>query len=290
MKQVDTKKLVLACLVIMVLMIIYTKIDQSRQQKTETVEIENEAKSEKAPGSLLLTGQLTDALSGSEESEDAEAEAEQSKEEGEILGPAEKMNLKTARKEPYGLVVELDYVSASKISLHGIFGYMVYTLKEEDGTVTAELTHAVTLEELGGFTMGGAAYTDVIGGDGCALIVPGIHNEEIARRRRFLYIEETNEITGGIVAPDWMMKKVSNNDYSDAVVKEELTSELMALLKEKEHSKLLYGPAVIPEYNSNTYGFLAENGENLENVWYGLWNRDLGTVTKIHLFSETVKP
>ena len=290
MKQVDTKKLVLACLVIMVLMIIYTKIDQSRQQKTETVEIENEAKSEKAPGSLLLTGQLTDALSGSEESEDAEAEAEQSKEEGEILGPAEKMNLKTARKEPYGLVVELDYVSASKISLHGIFGYMVYTLKEEDGTVTAELTNAVTLEELGGLTMGGAAYTDVIGGDGCALIVPGIHNEEIARRRRFLYIEETNEVTGGIVAPDWMMKKVSNNDYSDAVVKEELTPELMALLKEKEHSKLLYGPAVIPEYNSNIYGFLAENGENLENVWYGLWNRDLGTVTKIHLFSETVKP
>ena len=137
----------------------------------------------------------------------------------------------------------------------------------------------------------GCPMTKVVkNGDGSALIVPGIHNEEIAIRRRFLYIEETNEITGGVVAPAWMMEKVSNNDYSDAVVETEYTSELMALVKELENGKLLYGPAVIPEYDSNIYGFLAENGENLEDVWYGLWNRDLGTLTKIPLFSETVKP
>ena len=58
MKQVDTKKLVLACLVIMVLMIIYTRIDLNRQHNMEAMEAENEAKREKTPGSLLLAGNL----------------------------------------------------------------------------------------------------------------------------------------------------------------------------------------------------------------------------------------
>lgn len=288
MKQMETKKLVLACLVIMVLMIIYTRIDLNRQHNMEAMEAENEAKSEKTPGSLLLAGNLEGILIGDADS--VVEETESAKEEGEILGPAIKMNLRTVKKASHGLAVELDYVSASKISFHGNFGYMVYTLEEDaDGALAASLQNAVTLEELGGLTMGGAAYTDVIGGDGSALIIPGIHNEEIAIRRRFLYIEETNEITGGVVAPAWMMEKVSNNDYSDAVVKTEYRSELMELVRELENGKLLYGPAVIPEYDSSIYGFLAENGENLEDVWYGLWNRDLGTLTKIPLFHENVK-
>lgn len=284
MKQVDTKKLVLACLVIMILMIIYTKIDQSGKQVAfhENVEAEQEAAG--SSKSLLLTGKLEDALS-----ETIEAAEEQSQEKEDILGPAEKMNLKTARKEPHGLAVELDYVSADRISLHGIFGYMAYSLENsEEGAWKANLECAVTFEELGGLTMGGAAYTDVIGGDGCAMIVPGIHNKEIARRRRFLYIEETNEITGGVVAPDWMMEKASNHDYSDSIVEAEYASELSALIRTEYSGKLLYGPAVVPEYDSNVYGFLAENGENLEDIWYGLWNRDLGQITKILLFEENM--
>ena len=273
----------------MVLMIIYTKIDQSRQQAQEEIEVEVQTKSAKNPGSLLLTGKLEDALNSDsapeENAGDREDVADQEKSDEDILGPAEKMNLRTARKDPYGLVVELDYVSDSKISFHGIFGYMVYTLKAaEDGSIAATLERAVTLEELGGLTMGGAAYTDVVGGDGCALIVPGIHNEEIACRRKFLYIEETNEITGGIVAPSWMMEKMKNNDYSDAVITSDYVSELTKLLLANGESKLLHGPAVIPELDSNVCGFLAENGENLEDIWYGLWNRDTGNVIRISLF------
>lgn len=263
---------------IMLLMILYTRIDLSRQDSGQygADEIEHEAAAE--PGSLLLTGKLGEDYDRAEEKEQNEED---------LLGPAEKMNLKTARKEPHGLAVELDYVSADRISFHGIFGYMAYSLSSsEDGIPMANLECAVTFEELGGLTMGGAAYTDVIGGDGCAMIIPGIHNEEIARRRRFLYIEETNEITGGVVAPEWMMEKASNHDYSDAVVEENTVSELASLLRTDYESKLLYGPAVIPEYDSNTYGFLAENGDNLEDVWYGLWNRDLGQITKILLFEE----
>ena len=285
MKQVDTKKLVLACLVIMILMILYTKVDMGIKQSKQEAELAAALEEAERPNSLLTSGQLLGFADDSEtDLEDDLDEAESSEEnEEKILGPAEKMDLKKARKESYGLVAELDFVSADRISLHGSFGYLAVALQtEEDGSVSATIEHAVTLEELGGIKMGGSAYTDILGGEGCALIVPGIHNEEIARRRKFLYIEETNEITGGIVAPDWMMKKVANNDYSDAVTEETLVEELKQMMD--QNGKLLYGPVVIPEYDSNTYGFLAESGELLENVWYGIWNRDLGTFVKVPLF------
>ena len=285
MKQVDTKKLVLACLVIMILMILYTKVDMGIKQSKQDAEMAAAMEEAERPNSLLTSGQLLGFADDSEtDLEDDLDEAESSEEnEEKILGPAEKMDLKKARKESYGLVAELDFVSADRISLHGSFGYLAVALQtEEDGSVSATIEHAVTLEELGGIKMGGSAYTDILGGEGCALIVPGIHNEEIARRRKFLYIEETNEITGGIVAPDWMMKKVANNDYSDAVTEETLVEELKQMMD--QNGKLLYGPVVIPEYDSNTYGFLAESGELLENVWYGIWNRDLSTFVKVPLF------
>ena len=285
MKQVDTKKLVLACLVIMILMILYTKVDMGIKQSKQEAEMAAAVEETERPNSLLTSGQLLGFTEDAETNIEDEADAAESAEENEehILGPAEKMDLKKARKESYGLVTELDFVSAERISLHGSFGYMAVALNaEEDGSISATIENAVTLEELGGIKIGGAAYTDILGGEGCALIIPGIHNEEIARRRRFLYIEETNEITGGIVAPDWMMKKVANNDYSDAVTEEPLVEELKQMLSQE--GKLLYGPVVIPEYNSNMYGFLAESGELLEDVWYGIWNRDLGTLEKVPLF------
>lgn len=296
MKQADTKKLVLGCLVIMILMILYTKVTTGIEQDKQEAEVAAEYSN-----SILMSDYLTgfsdatgedaetgEAGSGKSPSAEASVQSENGDEE-DILGPAEKMDLDKAKKEPYGLVAELDYVSAGRISLHGSFGYMAVSLTEaEDGTAMATIENAVTLEELGGIKMGGAAYTDVLGGDGCVLIVPGIHNKEIARRRKFLYIEETNEITGGIMSPDWMMKKMADYDYSDAVVIEELIEELKQALNQSQSgdSKLLYGPVVIPEYNSNTYGFLAESGENLEHLWYGQWNRDIGTIVRIPLFRE----
>ena len=269
----------------MILMILYTKVDMGIKQSKQEAEMAAAMEEAERPNSLLTSGQLLGFADDSEtDLEDDLDEAESSEEnEEKILGPAEKMDLKKARKESYGLVAELDFVSADRISLHGSFGYLAVALQtEEDGSVSATIEHAVTLEELGGIKMGGSAYTDILGGEGCALIVPGIHNEEIARRRKFLYIEETNEITGGIVAPDWMMKKVANNDYSDAVTEETLVEELKQMMD--QNGKLLYGPVVIPEYDSNTYGFLAESGELLENVWYGIWNRDLCTFVKVPLF------
>ena len=270
----------------MILMIAYTKVDQLRYKKEAAAELTTEQNTGKESKSLLMS----DRLIGFSEEEEIETDqasdpAEEDPEaEEKILGPAERMDLKNARKEPYGLVVELDYVGAHKISLHGNFGYMVFALEEqEDGTVGAINTHAVTLEELGGLTMGGAAYTDVLAGDGMALIVPGIHNQEIARRRKFLYIEETGEIAGGIVAPAWMMEKMSINDYKDAVVIEEQTQELSKQLK-AETAKLLYGPAKIEDREDGMLGFLAADGDALETIWYGIWDPTLGVTKKVILF------
>ncbi len=295
----------------MILMILYTKVKTGSELKQQKAEVSVEIESPERPMSLLTSDKLAGFVdlsdgSGTTDNEGTDSQngsesepGESGEEEDDILGPAEKMDLEKARKQPYGLVVELDYVSADRISLHGGFGYMAIALHAaEDGSATATIENAVTLEELGGIKMGGAAYTDVLGGEGCALIVPGIHNEEIARRRKFLYIEETNEITGGIVAPEWMMKKSANHDYSDAVVEETLVEELKQILKQQLEQqtdqvggesvahKLLYGPVVVPEYDSNIYGFLAENGENLEDIWYGQWNRDIGTIVRIPLFAE----
>jgi len=264
-------------------MILYTKVDQGIELNKRETEVAV-AETVKQSNSLLTSDRLI-GFADNSEMEAGENEETEPAEEGEekILGPAEKMDLKKARKEPYGLVVELDYVSANRISMHGSFGYLAVAFDgAEDGSMSATIERAFTFEELGGIKMGGAAYTDILGGEGCALIVPGIHNEEIARRRQFLYIEETNEITGGIVAPEWMMEKVSNHDYSDAVIEETLVGELKQELGKE--NKLLYGPVVIPEYDSNAYGFLAESGENLEDIWYGIWNQDLGTLLKIPLF------
>ena len=284
MKQVDTKKLVLACLVIMILMILYTKVQTGIETSRREAEVEAAIEEAERPNSLLTSGQLLGFTDDQDEDPEEVEDSETAEDDEEnILGPAEKMDLKKARKEPYGLVAELDYISAGRISLHGSFGYIAASLREEDdGSISASVENAVTLEEFGGIKMGGAAYTDILGGEGCALIVPGIHNQEIARRRKFLYIEETNEITGGIVAPNWMMEKMADNDYSDAVVEEMLVEELKQALG--QGNKLLYGPVAIPEYDSNCYGFLSENGTALENLWYGIWNRDLGTIKKVLLF------
>lgn len=279
MKEVDTKKLVLGCLVIMLFMIVYTKVTTTmKSEKTEvTVEVDNAT----GKSSIFLSEEGFHV----ETVEAGEKTTAQETDEEDILGPAEEINLNKARKESYGVVVELDRVSADSISFHGMFGYLVFSLGSSDmGNVTATLENAVTFSELGGLTMGGSAYTDVLAGDGCALIVPGIHNKEIARRRKFLYVEETNEITGGIMAPEWMREKMAKNDYTDTVVEEEFVHELTAKLRQADSSKLLYGPVVVPEYDSNIYGFLAESGSNLEDIWYGLWNKDTDTVTKIVLF------
>lgn len=43
-----------------------------------------------------------------------------------------------AKKQPYGQVVELDYVSIDRISLHGSFGYIAFDINGSDDSATME--------------------------------------------------------------------------------------------------------------------------------------------------------
>ena len=266
----------------MLLMIAYTKINTASENKGNLIETAVETKAAGGVQSLLLTDRLAAGNHDGSETGENQTSEEPTADQGDeaILGPAEKMDLEKARKKSYGLVAELDYVSADRISMHGSFGYLVFSL---NGSL-ATLERAVTFEELGGIKMGGAAYTDILAGEGCALVVPGIHNEEIARRRKFLYIEETNEITGGIVAPAWMMEKTAVNDYSDALVEEAKAGELKQLLNSRGGGKLLYGPVAVSGAEGSIYGFLSEDGEKLEDLWYGLWDTEQRSIEKVKLF------
>ena len=73
---------------------------------------------------------------------------------GKIGSPDEEtkaavLDLETAKKQSYGDVVELDYVSKDKISLHGSFGYISFNINSSDDPATLEPAAAYTLEEAG---------------------------------------------------------------------------------------------------------------------------------------------
>ncbi len=195
---------------------------------------------------------------------------------------AEEIDLETVRKEFYGTGVELDFVSASKISMHGYFGYLVFSFsQDETEQPKARLLRAVTLSETGQIFMQGDPYTEIIGGDGAAIILPGNGDP-------YIYYEEDNTIEKVELedsSPQSFLASVQGG-LADAPVEEDLrVAALTAVQKEfGEGNSILYGPVAVPEFDSNVYGFLATDGENVEDIWYGLWWEDFGWVKKIILF------
>lgn len=205
---------------------------------------------------------------------------------------AEEMDLETAREQPYGMAVELDYVSGEKISMHGSFGYLSFQITQDgDNELYPVLERAVTLSELGGIHMQGDSYTEVFGGDHVALLLPDIYNPEAAVKKMYAYDEKTNTLSGPIDSSEEFWEELVKGwggKYADAPIEEEYVQELSGKVREEFNSQLLYGPVVVPEYNMNVYGFLAADGENLGDVWYGLWweGEGLERIVKILLFEE----
>lgn len=204
----------------------------------------------------------------------------------EPTGLAEQMDVEAARKNPYGVGVELDYVSAGKISLHGSFGYMSFSLSSgRNGG--AKLERAVTLSEAGQIWMQGDSYTEVAGNEDMALIVTNAYSPD-AEHKIFFYSETANVIEEQEDSEinQQILDFADQGVFQDAVLEDEYTKVLSGAVREQygTGSQVIYGPAVIPETNSNIYGFLAADGENLEDIWYGIWNRDLGNLERIPLF------
>ena len=71
---------------------------------------------------------------------------------------------------------------------------------------------------------------------------------------------------------------------ADAPVTEEELPPLLARLSGQYPAPVLYGPVEILEFDSEVYGFLASDGEELKDLWYGIWNKNMDQIQKIPLF------
>lgn len=200
---------------------------------------------------------------------------------------AETLNLEEAAGMPYGTAVELDYVHAGAISLHGSFGYLSFRLESDrNATVHAKLKRAVSLSEIGQLWMQGDGYTEVLGGENGAVILTQPYSPGEEGKRVYLYSETENTIEEADTDEfkEMLAEYTGQGLLADAPIDGEALPELSACLAGQYEAPVLYGPVVIPEFDSEAYGFLASDGENLEDLWYGIWDRSKGQIRKIPLF------
>lgn len=197
------------------------------------------------------------------------------------------LDLETAKKQPYGQVVELDYVSIDRISLHGSFGYIAFDINGSDDSATMEPVAAYTLEEAGPIVTQGDEYTEVLGSaDGC-VVAPKAYMKE--KNPMYLYSNTYGDVTE---LPEKVCKILrenkENGSFKDAYLTDDRLNQMASDIYNEYGSTLLYGPVAIPEFDSEVYGFLAADGDNLEDIWYGIWHAPLEDqtfpITKITLF------
>ncbi len=209
----------------------------------------------------------------------------------EIEQQAECLELEAARKQPIGMAVELDRVGANQISLHGSFGYLSFDLEKKGKSLTAEPKAAFTLLEAGPLVMQGDSYTEVLGGEDSVLVVTNAYNDE--EDSRFFLYSETYGIVEQIEDEDTKKLFLENREqgaFRDAYLENEYLPELLEAMNQLDSngadSSLKYGPVAIPELNSDAFGFLAADGEKLEDLWYGIWYPTDGRIEKIPLFKK----
>ena len=200
---------------------------------------------------------------------------------GEEKAPAAVLDLEKEKKEAYGAAAELDWVSGGKISLHGSFGYLSFLLKANG---KSELAAAFTLEEAGPIVVQGDQYTEVVGGRDSALVVTEAYKEG-GDSRIFWYLED-----GGTVEPlpedmtNLFLEQSGSGVFRDAPLAEEYRQQVEEKIAEIPGNHLVYGPVEIPETDSIICGFLAADGPDLEDLWYGIWYEMDGRIEKYVLF------
>lgn len=200
---------------------------------------------------------------------------------GEEKAPSAVLDLEKTKKEAYGAAAELDWVSGGKISLHGSFGYQSFLLKANG---KSELAAAFTLEEAGPIIVQGDRYTEVVGGRDSALVVTEAYKEG-GDSRIFWYLED-----GGTVEPlpedmtNLFLEQSGSGVFRDAPLAEEYRQQVEEKIAEIPGNHLVYGPVEIPETDSIICGFLAADGPDLEDLWYGIWYEMDGRIEKYVLF------
>ncbi len=201
--------------------------------------------------------------------------------------PADPLDLDTVVNMPYGMAVELDYVCAGAISLHGSFGYLSFHLeRDQNNTLHAVLKRAVSLSEIGPVQMQGDGYTEILGGENGAIILAQPYSPGEEGKRVYLYSETENTIKEADTDEfkEMLSEYTGQGILADAPVTEEELPPLLARLSGQYPAPVLYGPVEILEFDSEVYGFLASDGEELKDLWYGIWNKNMDQIQKIPLF------
>lgn len=72
--------------------------------------------------------------------------------------------------------------------------------------------------------------------------------------------------------------------FRDAPLAEEYRQQVEEKIAEIPGNHLVYGPVEIPETDSIICGFLAADGPDLEDLWYGIWYEMDGRIEKYVLF------
>lgn len=195
------------------------------------------------------------------------------------------LDLEKVKKQPLGIIAELDWVHYDKIAIHGAFGYISFQLEHDGNTYSAKPIASFTLEEAGPIVLSGEAYTEVVGGEDSVIVVTNAYDQK-ADRRVLWYLEEfqtLEEVSDEI--KEMFLELLPSGKFQDAFLEEQyLKAVLESLKKEAPESSLLYGPVEIPEMDSIYCGFLASDGENVEDLWYGMWREMDGSIIKIPLF------
>lgn len=190
--------------------------------------------------------------------------------------PAAQLDIAQAKEEDFGGMAALDYVSAKKISFHCPLGYMVFQA-DESGQLVPAL--GVTFEEAGGLVMEGDRRTAVLGGDTGAMVISGVYQESGAETL-YVFEEESGQIFESPMTED-MMEMIKEVEAQKSSVSKEIRGQLEEAVDEQTGSRILDGPAAVLEFDANVYGFLAADGEHLEDIWYGLWWADPAFDNKI---------
>lgn len=130
----------------------------------------------------------------------------------------------------------------------------------------------------------GDRYTEVVGGRDSALVVTEPYKEG-GDSRIFWYLED-----GGTVEPlpedmtNLFLEQSSSGVFRDAPLAEEYRQQVEEKIAEIPGNHLVYGPVEIPETDSIICGFLAADGPDLEDLWYGIWYEMDGRIEKYVLF------
>lgn len=232
------------------------------KEKTETISVIGGAD---GPTSIFLAGKMVE-------------------DEGKEGDLAVRLDVEQAKEEPFGMAAELDWVSADKISIHGSFGYLSFDLTDLGRDGTADLNTAFTLEEAGTIIMQGDGYTEVLGGKDSLVVITNAYDEK-AESQWLWYLEKSERIQPIEEELIEINKKEKEQGlFGDAVLAEEYLEQVSEKVAENPESHLIYGPVEIPEFDSIVCGFLAADGEKLEDLWYGIWYKLDGRIEKIPLF------